>query len=537
MLKLSRTAILDKAAWQEAGIRLPAFDIGAVRKKTVESPKWVHFGAGNIFRGFIAELQQRLLDSGKADTGIVAVETYDFEIIEKIYSPYDNLSLLVIMNPDGSLDKTVIASVCEGLAGDKTLEKDWSRLTGIFENPSLQMASFTITEKGYSLKDMAGELFEVVKTDMKNGPENPAHVMSKVTALTYARYKKGAHPFALVSMDNCSHNGEKLHEAIETIARVWIANKFIEPEFLEYINDPRKVSFPWSMIDKITPRPSDTVKNILSTKGFGDTDIVCTSKNTYIAPFVNAEGPQYLVIEDLFPNGRMPLESVGVYFTDRTTVEKVERMKVCTCLNPLHTALAVFGCLLGYTHIAEEMKNPLLRKLVEKIGYDEGLPVVTDPGILNPKDFIREVIEKRLPNPYIPDMPQRIASDTSQKVGIRFGETIKAYRDREGLDPSSLTFIPFAIAGWCRYLVGIDDAGKEMPLSSDPMLPTLRSYLAGVTLGTSGAAEKLRPILSNAALFGVDLYSIGLGGKIESWFTEMISEKNSVAKTLLKVIG
>lgn len=37
-------------------------------------------------------------------------------------------------------------------------------------------------------------------------------------------------------------------------------------------------------------------------------------------------------------------------------------MKVCTCLNPLHTSLAIYGCLLGYTLIAEEMKNPLLKK-------------------------------------------------------------------------------------------------------------------------------------------------------------------------------
>ena len=52
-------------------------------------------------------------------------------------------------------------------------------------------------------------------------------------------------------------------------------------------------------------------------------------------------------------------------FTSRETVEKVERMKVCTCLNPLHTALAVYGCLLGYTKISDEMKDADLVKLVE----------------------------------------------------------------------------------------------------------------------------------------------------------------------------
>ena len=90
-----------------------------------------------------------------------------------------------------------------------------------------------------------------------------------------------------------------------------------------------------------------------------------TSKNTYVAPFVNAEETEYLVIEDAFPNGRPKLEKGGLMFTDRETVDKVEKMKVCTCLNPLHTALAVFGCLLGYTKISDEMKDPQLVKLVD----------------------------------------------------------------------------------------------------------------------------------------------------------------------------
>ena len=103
-------------------------------------------------------------------------------------------------------------------------------------------------------------------------------------------------------------------------------------------------------------------------------------------------------------------------FTSRETVEKVERMKVCTCLNPLHTALAVYGCLLGYTKISDEMKDADLVKLVEIIGYKEGLPVVTDPGILSPKKFIDEVLQIRVPNPFMPDTPQRIACDTSPEA-------------------------------------------------------------------------------------------------------------------------
>jgi fructuronate reductase len=538
MLNLSNESIKNKQIWREAGVELPEFDCGKMVADTKVSPQWVHFGAGNIFRGFLAMLQQKLLNSDQDDTGIIAVETFDFEIIDRIYAPYDNLSLLVTMNSDGTLDKKVVGSVGAGLVGDISRKNDWNRLREIFVMPSLRMASFTITEKGYNLKKISGEYFDDVLQDMREGPGRPRHVMSKVAALAYLRYQHGQLPIAFVSMDNCAHNGERLYNSVATIVKKWVENGLVERGFLAYINDVAKVTFPWSMIDKITPRPSEKVQAVLTSLGFENTEIILTAQKTHIAPFVNAEASQYLVIEDSFPNGRPPLEAAGVLFTDRQTVDRVEKMKVCTCLNPLHTALAVYGCLLGYTRIADEMKDGLLKKLVEKIGYEEGLPVVVNPGIINPLDFIREVIEERFPNPYIPDTPQRIASDTSQKVGIRFGETIKAYCSREDLNPATLTYIPLAIAGWCRYLLGRDDQGKKMPLSSDPMLDLLQLDLFRVKLGDrESVGDSLRPILSNENLFGLDLYKVGLGEKIEGYFQELVSGNNAVRTVLQNYLG
>jgi len=525
---LSKESIKNKALWEKINIELPNFDYDKMSASTKKNPTWVHFGAGNIFRGFIAILQQELLNSGKAESGIVAVEGYDYEIIDKIYSPYDDLSLLVIMKPDGSLEKKVVGSIGESLAGDFSREKDWNRLKEIFSNPSLQIASFTITEKGYSVKNISQD-------DILDGLEHPISIIAKVASLAYVRYQNGQLPIAFVSMDNCSKNGEKLHDAMETIIKKWTENGLVDKGFLEYINDTKKVSFPWSMIDKITPRPSQSVKDTLEESGFGSIEIVCTNKNTYIAPFVNAEGPQYLVIEDDFPNGRMVLEEAGVFLTNRETVERVEKMKVCTCLNPLHTSLAVFGCILGFDLIADEMKDPCLKRLVEKVGYDEGMPVVVNPEILQPKDFIKEVIEVRLPNPYIPDTPQRIASDTSQKVGIRFGETIKLYCEREDLDPKNLNYIPLVIAGWCRYLMGIDDDGNKMELSPDPLLEELIQCVSGIKLGSKESVkDNLKPILINEEILGINLYDVGLGEKIEEYFIEMISGTGAVRATLEK---
>ena len=222
--------------------------------------------------------------------------------------------------------------------------------------------------------------------------------------------------------------------------------------------------------------------------------------------------------------------------TDRDTVNKVERMKVTTCLNPLHTALAVYGCVLGYTLIADEMKDTELNKLVHEIGPVEGMPVVTNPGILSPEAFVDEVINVRIPNPFMPDTPQRIATDTSQKVGIRYGETIKSYVAKYG-DAKKLKAIPLAIAGWLRYLLGVDDEGQAFERSADPMLETLSQQMEGITLGhPESVGDKVRPILSNVNIFGSDLYEAGIGDLIEDLFKEELAGPGAVRATLKKYL-
>ncbi len=545
-MKMTLEGIRDTAAWERAQVKLPGFDVEAMRKATEEAPVWVHFGAGNIFRGFIAVLQQRLLQKGLARCGIVAAETFDYDIIDRIYEPYDNLTMAVSLYPDGAMEREIAAAIAEGVKADTGDQASFGRLKHIFAQPSLQMISFTITEKGYALTDLKGNYQPAAAKDLEDGPAAARHAMSVVTALLLERYRTCRGPLAVVSMDNCSHNGEKLRAGIVTVAEEWEKRGYVPADFVKWLTDEEIISFPWTMIDKITPRPAKEVEEALAAAGIEDMAPVVTGRNTYIAPFVNAEVPQYLVVEDRFPNGRPALENAGVYMTDRETVNRTERMKVTTCLNPLHTSLAVYGCLLGYDRIFAEMKDPDLKRLVEIVGYEEGMPVVTHPGIIDPMRFIHEVIDQRLPNPFIPDMPQRIATDTSQKIPVRFGETIKAYladgsacSTGSGLrDVRSLTAIPLVIAGWLRYLLGVDDNGQPMELSSDPMLGKLQDQLAGITLGAPESAEgKLEPILSNAVLFGTDLVKAGLAPKIEAMFKELLAGPGAVRGTLHRYVS
>ncbi|MBR0524128.1 MAG: mannitol dehydrogenase family protein, partial [Prevotella sp.] len=361
---------VNAAEWEAKGYELPKYDIKAVREKTAKEPMWVHFGGGNIFRAFPAAILNDALNTGAYDRGVIVAESFDYEVVDKAYAPYDNLSLLVSLQSTGTIEKKVIASVTEALKADYQFA-DWQRLVEIFRNPSLQMISFTITEKGYGFNE----------ADLARGLQ-PVFAMGKVCALLLERFNAGQLPVTLQSMDNCSHNGDKVKNGVFAYAERWLADGLVPQAFVDYLKDETKVTFPWSMIDKITPRPHEKVKELLAADGFEDNNYIETEKHTFTAPFVNAEEVQYLVIEDHYTNGRPPLNLGGVLYTTRETVDKVETMKVTTCLNPLHTAMSIYGCMLGYTLISAEMADEDLRPFVQKLGYIEAMPVVVDPGVL-----------------------------------------------------------------------------------------------------------------------------------------------------------
>ncbi len=531
-MKLNNKGLETKTAWEKAGVALPPYDPAALAERTKKDPVWVHFGIGNIFRIFIGGIADTLIREGLMDRGITCVETYDYEVADKIYRPFDNLVLAVTLHGDGRTDKKVLGSLTEAVKANSSMEEEWMRLKEVFANPGLQLVSFTITEKGYALRNPEGEYFPFVKDDIALGPEHVLGAMGVVTAMLYERFKAGGAPLSLVSMDNVSRNGEKLRESVLEIAGAWRERSFVEDAFLRYLKDENCVAFPWTMIDKITPRPSERVCEMLESSGIEDMNIIVTSKHTYIAPFVNAEEPQYLVVEDSFPNGRPPLERAGVYLTDRETVNQSERMKVTVCLNPIHTALCTYDCMLGYTYFAAGMKDPDLLELAGQVGYKEGLPVVEDPGILSPKAFLDELMLVRFPNDYLGDTSARIAVDISQMVAIRFGETIKAYVRNDG-DAGKLVAIPLAIAGWIRYLLGVDDEGQPMELSPDPMIPYLKEQISGLVYGRpESLTNQLKDLLSNESIFGADLYRAGIGDTIEEMVRRQMEGPGAVRRTL-----
>ena len=156
---------LKSDEWKAAGYQIPLFDRKAVTENTKKAPRWVHFGAGNIFRAFQANLMQKLLNEGVCDTGLVVAEGFDYDIINLVNRPHNDLSILMTLKADNTVDKSVIGSIVESVILDSEDKASFSRMKEIFSSPSLQMASFTITEKGYQLADASGAVHPDVKRD------------------------------------------------------------------------------------------------------------------------------------------------------------------------------------------------------------------------------------------------------------------------------------------------------------------------------------------------------------------------------------
>ena len=521
-MKLTLQEITENPClFTEKGIKLPEYDVVAAREKAVAAPRWVHFGIGNIFRVFIGGIAEDLMNRGLLDRGITCAETFDEEVVDKIYRPFDNLALSVILNPDGTREMRVLASMAEAVKAIPEEGAQWQRMQEIFRSESLEMVSYTITEKGY----VPGADFGT--------PDKPRGAMGVTAALLRERFLAGGRSVALVSMDNCARNGKLLKASVTGIVREWIGQGVAEEGFLAWLEGEDNVAFLSTMIDKITPRPGDELARDLADLGLEDLSPVITSRRTYIAPFVNGERPQYLVIEDRFPNGRPALEEgFGVYMGDFDTVCRSERMKVTACLNPAHTAVGPLGVVLGQEKFADMLRDiPATLRMAQQVIYGEGLPVAPSPGILSPKAFADEVFQ-RFTNLYLGDTNLRLATDASQGLAVRFGETIKSYCARFG-SAESLLGIPFGIAGFFRYLLEVDDQGEPYELAPDPLAGEIHAALAGVWLGQPETLQdQLRPYLSDETLFGIDLYAAGLGSKVEGFLREMLAGPGSTRATL-----
>jgi fructuronate reductase len=529
---LKDNGLNHSTVWKKGGFRLPKFDREKMISATRKNPVWIHFGLRNRHSIFPAVLMQRILDKKHAEQGLFVCEAPDAGIAGTDSIPYDDVSLHITSDSNGKFIKTVIASVAGCYRCCQTDTDDWEELKKIFCRKSLQIVSFTIDRDKYEIKDSYGNYKPEYLPDFEAGPSGAELFISRLCALLYERYLHGEQqPVALVSLDDCAQNGIKLHseeklqQAVYCVVSEWVKRELVEDGFWLYVISPNLVSYPWSITDTLLLSEKNIPEHFYS-DGLNHADGAVTEE-TY-----------YFVIEDTFPNGRPPLELAGVCFTDRETVSKVERMEKCMCLVPLYGALAVFGCLFGYENIADEMNDGLLNTLVHRLAYQEELPVTVNPEIIEPKRYVKEVLDVRLPNKLVSNTPQQVFADMSQHMSAYFGESIKEYYTERKIP--ELKYIPLVLAVWCRCLVGIDDNGVPFDISAFPV-PEKARTLASVQFnsGNTGCVipeAYLFPLLSDVSVFGIDLYTCGLARRVVQYFTECISGPGAVRTILQKYL-
>ena len=420
---------LTQNALDKLDIAVPAYDRTAVR------PGIVHFGVGGFHRAHQAMYLDRLMNDGKAlDWGIagVGVMPADQRMAE-VMKAQDCLYTLVVKHPDGTLEPRVIGSIVDYLFAPDDPEAVLARMA----DPATRIVSLTITEGGYHVHQVTGELDTSdagLAADLVEGA-TPISVFGFVVAALARRRAAGVAPFTVMSCDNIPGNGQVARKMLTSFARLK------DPELADWIS--REVRFPNSMVDRITPVTADADRDALADR-FGVDDgwpVVCE-------PFTQ------WVLEDDFGADRPPYEEVGVQLVG--DVEPYELMKL-RLLNASHQALCYLGYLDGYRYAHEVCQDKLFVDFLLAYLDVEATPTLPEVPGVDLFQYKRQLIE-RFANPEVRDTLARLCAESSDRIPkwllpvIR--EQLAAGR---GIDRSALV-----VASWARYAEGVDEQGEPI---------------------------------------------------------------------------
>jgi mannitol 2-dehydrogenase len=213
----------------------------------------------------------------------------------------------------------------------------------------------------------------------------------------------------------------------------------------------QNVSFPNGMVDRITPQTSAADREFLAAEyGLVDRWPVVAE------PFIQ------WVIEDEFAYGRPPYEDAGVLLTDDVRPYETLKLRI---LNAGHSTTTYMAALLGHVYIHEIMADPLLARFMQRFHDDEVTPSLPPVPGIDVEDYKR-VVAERFANPEVRDQVARVCLDGTSKFPKFLVPTIESQLDKGG----QVRLSALALAGWCQYLLGKDDQGRDITLSPDPRL-------------------------------------------------------------------
>jgi fructuronate reductase/mannitol 2-dehydrogenase len=451
---------LDEAALVALAGRVetPAYD----RRRLC--PSIVHLGVGGFHRAhqavYLDDLAAMGSEWGERGVGLLAQD----RVVAEALGPQQGLYTVVVRSAEPDCAR-VIGSLLEYLFAPGQPDAVLAALA----DACTRLVTMTITEGGYNVDETTGRFNaanEAVQADLRHS-SNPATVFGYLAEALDRRRQAGIPPFTLLSCDNVQSNGHVTKTALVSFARLrddGLAN-WIE----------RYVAFPNSMVDRITPQTTDAERELVA-REFGIADRW---------PVV-AEPFRQWVVEDVFCDGRPALEEVGVQMVG--DVFPFETMKI-RLLNASHSAMGYLAYLTGYRTVDAVMADPLFRTFIERQMREEVAPLLPlVPGI--DLDAYQRTLIERFSNPKIGDQVVRICLDGSAKVP-KF--LLPALNDAltTGRPHRWLTL---ALAGWLRYLAGVDDQGEQIVLQ-DTRAAELH------TLASAGCDDP-RPLLGLRGLFG-----------------------------------
>lgn len=440
---------LDNSSLERLPSRVapPGYDRGRL------TPGIVHIGVGGFHRAHQAVYLDDVLATSEAKNwGIcgVGLLPHDRRMSEALI-PQDCLYTVVERGAGGESSARVIGAMTEFLFAPDDSDAVIERMAA----DDIRIVSLTITEGGYCFDQETGELMRDhpdIAHDLGE-PRRPKGTFGTLAEALNRRRTRGASPFTVLSCDNVQGNGDICRRMMLAFAELR------NPALREWIE--RNVTFPNSMVDRITPATTDDDRAFVrSTFGIDDAWPVMTE------PF------RQWVIEDRFCNGRPAWERAGAQMT--TDVHPYEMMKI-RLLNASHSAMGYLGALAGYDYIFEIMSDDLFRSFIAAFMDEEVTPVLQPVAGIDLDDYKRTLIE-RFSNPNIKDKTARICMDGSAKVPKFVLPTVREQLAR-GRPTRRLALV---VASWCRYLEGTDERGAPLVID-DPMADVLsaRARAAG----------------------------------------------------------
>jgi len=443
---------------------LPSYD----RSKLV--PRIVHLGFGAFHRAHQSVYADILASEHGSDWGYCEVNLIGGEQQIADLQAQDNLYTVAEMSADAWTARVVGVATRALHAQVDGLE---TVLAAMCE-PQVAIVSLTITEKGYGHSPATGQLVletPFIAADLQN-PQQPKSAAGVIVEALARRKAAGLAPFTVMSCDNMPENGHVTRNVICAYARA------VNAELAAWIE--ANVTFPSTMVDRIVPAvTADTLDKIEQITGVRDpAGVACE-------PF------RQWVIEDNFVAGRPEWEKAGAELV--ADVVPFEEMKL-RMLNGSHSFLAYLGYLGGYQHINECMEDEHYRRAAHTLMLAEQAPTLKVKGV--DLAHYADLLIARYSNTALRHRTWQIAMDGSQKLPQRMLDSVRWHR----VHNHSFSLLALGIAGWMRYVGGVDEQGQPIEVS-DPLLSVIQQAVNGSAEGE----DRVKALLGIEAIFGSEL--------------------------------